>query len=71
MTLQTAPAISTVNYHLWKPCNMRCQFCFATFVDISKEVERCAEGEAQGPVDSKCRPRTGHPSGHGEEIHAG
>ena len=35
------------------------------------EVERCAEGEAQGPVDSKCRPRTGHPSGHGEEIHAG
>ena len=32
------------------------------------EVERCAEGEAQGPVDSKCRPRTGHPSGHGEEI---
>ena len=33
------------------------------------EVERCAKGEAQGPVDSKCRPRTGHPSGHGEEVH--
>ena len=27
----TVPA---VNYHLWKPCNMRCGFCFATFEDI-------------------------------------
>ena len=26
--------IPTVNYHLWKPCNMRCEFCFATFEDI-------------------------------------
>ena len=26
--------ISTVNYHVWKPCNMRCNFCYATFVDI-------------------------------------
>ena len=38
MTQQIAPAISTVNYHVWKPCNMKCQFCFATFVDISEEV---------------------------------
>ncbi len=30
--------IPTVNYHLWKPCNMRCEFCFATFVDISPET---------------------------------
>ncbi len=26
--------IPSVNYHLWKPCNMRCDFCFATFLDI-------------------------------------
>ncbi len=25
--------ISTVNYHLWKPCNMRCTHCFAHFSD--------------------------------------
>ena len=36
--VNTLPAISTVNYHVWKPCNMKCEFCFATFVDISKEV---------------------------------
>ena len=30
--------IPTVNYHLWKPCNMRCGFCFATFVDIGQEI---------------------------------
>ena len=34
----TAPAISTVNYHVWKPCNMACGFCFATFADISHKV---------------------------------
>ncbi len=27
--------VPSVNYHLWKPCNMRCNFCFATFQDIS------------------------------------
>ena len=26
--------IPSANYHLWKPCNMRCGFCFATFRDI-------------------------------------
>ena len=26
--------VPTVNYHLWKPCNMQCGFCFATFIDI-------------------------------------
>ena len=30
--------IPSVNYHLWKPCNMRCRFCFATFQDIPTEV---------------------------------
>ena len=30
-------AIPSVNYHLWKPCNMRCRFCFATFQDVPTE----------------------------------
>lgn len=25
------PPIPSVNYHLWKACNMRCKFCFAKF----------------------------------------
>lgn len=25
--------IPALNYHLWRPCNMRCRFCFATFKD--------------------------------------
>ena len=33
------------------------------------KVERCSEGEAQGVVDSRGRPGTRHPSGHGKEIH--
>ena len=29
--------VPSVNFHLWKPCNMRCGFCFATFQDINPE----------------------------------
>lgn len=29
---------SSVNYHLWAPCNMRCRFCFAPFHDVVAEV---------------------------------
>ena len=29
-----AAEVPTVNYHLWKPCNMSCGFCFATFLDL-------------------------------------
>lgn len=36
--METVSEIPTVNYHLWKPCNMRCGFCFATFVDIGPEI---------------------------------
>ena len=25
--------IPSINYHLWRPCNMKCKFCFATFED--------------------------------------
>ena len=36
--MNVAIDIPTVNYHLWKPCNMKCGFCFATFVDIGPEI---------------------------------
>ncbi len=36
-SLQQNPQIPSVNFHLWKPCNMRCGFCFATFQDIRSE----------------------------------
>ena len=28
----------SVNFHLWKPCNMKCRFCFATFQDVGQDV---------------------------------
>ena len=28
--------VPAVNFHLWKPCNMKCRFCFATFQDIGQ-----------------------------------
>lgn len=28
--------IPSVNFHLWKQCNMKCKFCFATFHDIKQ-----------------------------------
>jgi len=30
------PAIESVNFHLWQPCNMHCRFCFATFHDARR-----------------------------------
>ena len=30
--------VTTVNYHLWKSCNMGCGFCFATFLDLPPQV---------------------------------
>ena len=36
--MNTAFDIPTVNYHLWKPCNMGCEFCFATFEDIGRNI---------------------------------
>jgi radical S-adenosyl methionine domain-containing protein 2 len=36
----TEPTINipSVNFHLWEPCNMRCQFCFATFKEVKQTV---------------------------------
>ena len=36
--MTVAMKIPSVNYHLWKPCNMGCRFCFATFEDIPTGV---------------------------------
>ena len=30
--------ISTINFHLLEPCNMRCGFCFATFQDVKHSI---------------------------------
>lgn len=30
--------IPCVNFHLWQPCNFRCKFCYATFVDVKSTV---------------------------------
>ncbi len=30
--------IPSVNFHLWQPCNMRCGFCFAKFLDVKKSI---------------------------------
>ena len=34
-----SPKISSVNFHLWEPCNMRCRFCFATFQDVKRDID--------------------------------
>ena len=31
-------SIPSVNFHLWKPCNMKCRFCFATFQDVGQDT---------------------------------
>ena len=36
--MTVAHKIPSVNYHLWKPCNMKCGFCFATFQDIHRDI---------------------------------
>ena len=33
------PAPIAVNFHLYKPCNYRCRFCFATFRDIRGQLD--------------------------------
>ena len=36
--MEITKEIPSVNFHLWKPCNMRCRFCFATFQDVGQDV---------------------------------
>jgi radical S-adenosyl methionine domain-containing protein 2 len=41
---ETPPA---VNFHLWKPCNMRCRFCFATFEDVARDYGHLVADDAE------------------------
>ena len=45
--------VPTVNYHLWKPCNMKCGFCFATFPDLPnmQNVKYLKEPDALRLID--------------------
>lgn len=36
--METNNFISSVNFHLWEPCNMNCGFCFASFQDVKNSV---------------------------------
>ena len=36
--MKISTQIPSVNFHLWRPCNMKCGFCFATFQDIAQDV---------------------------------
>lgn len=36
--MSIANEVPSVNYHLWRPCNMSCGFCFATFQDIQSHI---------------------------------
>jgi radical S-adenosyl methionine domain-containing protein 2 len=32
--------LPSINYHLWRPCNMSCKFCFATFEDTKIKLPK-------------------------------
>ena len=36
--MTTVSELPSVNFHLWQPCNMKCGFCFAQFLDVKQEV---------------------------------
>lgn len=39
MTSVKTNVLPAINFHLWRPCNFKCKFCFATF-DDTKEMYR-------------------------------
>jgi len=41
--------LPAVNFHLWKPCNYKCKFCFATFEDVPARLD---EASALAIVDA-------------------
>jgi len=32
-------SIRSINFHIWKPCNFKCKYCFATFEDSKEEYK--------------------------------
>ena len=49
--MNIATEVPAVNYHLWKPCTMRCDFCFATFQDIAHSF--CPMAISAGTIASR------------------
>ena len=52
-TKGTPAPIPTVNYHLWKHCNMSCHHCFAKFEDISGQLSGADSLELVGMLAEK------------------
>jgi radical S-adenosyl methionine domain-containing protein 2 len=51
-----------VNFHLWQPCNMRCRFCFATFLDVKQSClpkGHLPKTEAIRVVEALCKAGAG------------
>lgn len=46
--------IPSINYHLWKPCNANCKFCFAKFEDTSEYLPKghLSEKESIALIDN-------------------
>ena len=36
--MSIALKVPSVNFHLWEPCNMKCDFCFARFLDVKADI---------------------------------
>ena len=56
--MHTASDIPSVNFHLWKPCNMSCRFCFATFQDLDRNFlpkGHLAREDCQAVVEALAR----------------
>ncbi|HAD33032.1 MAG TPA: radical SAM protein [Chitinophagaceae bacterium] len=54
--------LPAVNFHLWQPCNMRCSFCFATFLDVKQSClpkGHLPAPEAVRVVEALCHAGTG------------
>lgn len=50
VSVYQATEVPVLNYHLWRPCNMRCAYCFAHFDECIREKAR-PEVEAARCVD--------------------
>lgn len=54
--------LPSVNFHLWQPCNMRCRFCFATFLDVKQSClpkGHLPKAEALRVVEALCQAGAG------------
>jgi len=50
--------LPAINFHLWKPCNFKCKFCFATFEDqaeLFRKKSHLKKSEMQEVIDEIAR----------------